>query len=270
MLPGAHPDIRGPRARVHRQDRHPVPQQPVRRGRLPRRDARDDDRVGDDPAPVGADPAVRRLPRLGPEPARAADRPAVELLDRRDRRDDRQHARVADRLRHRGVRRPAVPRALRQVPADPPARDRAGRSTSSPSHGAATVVHRPAAADRPDLHQLPGRCRPDAARPVHRLLDGGRLPVVDRCWSTPGPSSARTGSGHPPRPPAVRPAHRGRRRCSRSSCSSGGGSGCPGRPRGVSAGDAAGCDRDAPPVAATFRNSRYSSRSYTIFRPPAR
>ena len=32
----------------------------VRRRRLPRRDARDDDRVGDGPAPVRADPAVRR------------------------------------------------------------------------------------------------------------------------------------------------------------------------------------------------------------------
>ena len=41
-----------------------------------------------------------------------------------DRGDDRQHARLADRLRDRRLRRAAVPRALRQVPADPRARDR--------------------------------------------------------------------------------------------------------------------------------------------------
>ena len=47
----AHPDqSRGPRARLHRQRRHPVPEQPVRRRRLSRRPARDGDRIGDDPA----------------------------------------------------------------------------------------------------------------------------------------------------------------------------------------------------------------------------
>ena len=125
--PSARPTIavdRGPRARLHRRDRHPVPEQPVRRRRLPRRHGRDGDRVGDDPAAVRADPAVRRVPRVRPEPDRAAHRPAVELLDRGDLRDDRQHAGLAHRLRDRRVRRPAVPRALRQVPADPAARDR--------------------------------------------------------------------------------------------------------------------------------------------------
>ena len=45
-------------------------------------------------------------------------------------------------------------------------------------HGARDRVHRPAAADRPDVHQLPGRRRPDADRAVHRLLDGGRVHLV--------------------------------------------------------------------------------------------
>ena len=39
-------------------------------------------------------------------------------------------------------------------------------------------VHRPAAADRPDVHQLPGRRGADADPDVHRLLDRGRVPLV--------------------------------------------------------------------------------------------
>ena len=216
---------RGPRARLHRQDRHPVPEQPVRRRRLRRRDARDGDRIGDDPAALGADPAVRRLPGVGPEPDRAADRPALELLDRGHRGDHREHARLAHRLRHRRVRRPAVPRALRQVPAHPPARDRAGRLVLRAARRR-DRVHRPAAADRPDVHQLPGRRRPDAdldrsssSRPPAR--SSGRA-----CWSTRARSSARTGRTSGTRSSRSTWPSRSSS-CWRSCCSSGGGSGCP-------------------------------------------
>ena len=44
--------------------------------------AGDGHRIGDGPAALRADPAVRRLPRVRPEPDRAADRAALELLDR--------------------------------------------------------------------------------------------------------------------------------------------------------------------------------------------
>ena len=127
------------------------------------------------------------------EPDRADHRPALELLDRGRRRDDRQHARLARRLRDRRVGRPAVPRALRQVPAHPAARDRARR-----------LVLRSATARRPCSSA--GCCRSSgrssASRPasrgcrsrhVHRLLDR-RAPSSGRsCSSMRAPSSARTG-----------------------------------------------------------------------------
>ena len=171
---------------------------------------RDGDRVGDDPAALGADPAVRRLPRLRPD-ARSSRSPArpwnfwiVVIVG-----DDRQHARVARRLRHRGVRRPAVPRALRQVPADPAARDRAGR----PVLRSSTARRRCSSA---------GCCRSSgrssASRPawpgcrsaVHRLLDGRRVPLVDAARLRRHGARRELGR-HPPRAPAVRPGDRGRR-----------------------------------------------------------
>ena len=47
-------------------------------------------------------------------------------------------------------------------------------------YGAGDRVPQPAPARRPDVHQLPGRRGPDAARAVHRLLDRRGLPLVDR------------------------------------------------------------------------------------------
>ena len=50
-----------PHRRLHRRDRPALPAVAVRRGRLRRRDDRDGDRVRDDPAAVGADPAAGRV-----------------------------------------------------------------------------------------------------------------------------------------------------------------------------------------------------------------
>ena len=91
-------------------------------------------------------------------------------------------------------------------------------------------VLRPAPADRPDVHQLPGRRRPDAARHVHRLLDGRRVPVVDAARLRRHACSARTGSRSATRS-SRSTCDRGRRRRRGRAASSGGGSGCPGRPR---------------------------------------
>ena len=93
--------------------------------------------------------------------------------------DDRQHARARSiAYGHRRIGRPAVPRALRPVPAHPPARDRLGRPFFA-KHGAATVffgrllpivrtfIWFPAGVARMNLGQfilystagaLPGRC----------------------------------------------------------------------------------------------------------------
>ena len=75
----------------------------------------------------------------------------------------RQHDRLADRLRDRGVGRPAVPRALWPVPADPAARDRARRAVLRAIRRRDGVLQ-PPPADRSDVHLVPGGRRPDAAR----------------------------------------------------------------------------------------------------------
>ena len=116
-----------------------------------------------------------------------------------------------DRLRHRRVRRPAVPRALRQVPAHPAARDRAGRPVLRRARRGDRVL-RPAAADRPDVHQLPGRRRPDA--------DLGKFIVYSTAgaflWSMllvyAGTVLGANWVEIRARAPAVRPRDRGRRR----------------------------------------------------------
>ena len=70
-------------------------------------------------------------------------------------------------------------------------------------------LHRPAAADRPDVHQLPGRCRPHADRPFIVYSTAGAF-----LWSIAarlrGHRAWRELGGHPPRAPAVRPRDRGR------------------------------------------------------------
>ena len=109
-----------------------------------------------------------------------------------DRGDDREHARVADRVRDRRVRRPAVPRALRQVPADPAARDRAGRLRSSPgtaprpcsSAGCCRSSGR-SSASRPASPGCRSRRSSSSRRPAR---SSGRA-----CWSTRARSWARTG-----------------------------------------------------------------------------
>ena len=128
-----------------------------------------------------------------------------------DRGDHRQHARVARRLRHRRVRRPAVPRALRQVPADPPARDRAGRLVLRPARRG-DRLHRPAAADRPDLHQLPGRRGPDADRRPFIVYSTAGAFIWSCLLVYAGTVLGANWERDPPRAPAVRPGHRGRRR----------------------------------------------------------
>ena len=179
---------------LHRHDRHPVPQLPVRGRRLPRRDGRHGDRIGDGPAAVRADPPVRRVPGLRPEPDRAADAGAVVLLDRRGRGDDRQHDRARSSAYAIGAwgGRPFLERwgSYLLIRA---ARDRARRPVLRQVRLGHRVLQ-PPPADRPDVHQLPGGRRPDADRAVHRLFDGRRVPVVDRCSSGPAPSSAPTGS----------------------------------------------------------------------------
>ena len=117
---------------------------------------------------------------------------ALELLDRGHRGDDREHHRVAHRLRHRGLGRPAVPREVRQVHPHPAARHRAGRPVLR-EMGRPDGVLQPTAADRPDVHQLPGRGGPD--EPAASSSSTRRpAPSCGRCcWSTPGRCSARTG-----------------------------------------------------------------------------
>ena len=188
MLPGAHPQPRrGPRARLHRPDRHPVPEHPVRRRRLPRRDAGDGDRVGDGPAPVGADPAVRRLPGLGPEPAGTADRRpwnfwivvVVATIGNT--------LGLARGVRHRGVRRPAVPRALRASTCSS-VRTRSSSPTRS-SHGTARRPSSSAACCR-------SSGRSSASRPAWRACRSGGSSSTRRparscgrcCSSTPARS----------------------------------------------------------------------------------
>ena len=133
-------------ARLHRPDRHPVPDLAVRRGRLPRASllamAIESAMI---PLPSELILPFAGLPRLGPGEDRAADERSVELLDRGRRRDAREHARVAHRLRDRGVGRPAVPRAVRQVPPDPAARDRDRRAILRPLGRPDRVLQPPAA-----------------------------------------------------------------------------------------------------------------------------
>ena len=190
------------RAGIHRQDRHPVPQLALRSGRLPRRDGRDGHRIGHDPAAQRADPALRRVPGLGPQPARAHHGQALGLLDRGRRGDHRQHHRLARRVRHRRLGRAAVPGAMGQVHPHPAARDR-GRGPLLREVGQADGVHRTAAARRAHVHQLPGWRHPDAHRLVHRLFHRRRVPVEHR----PGLGRRAAGrqlGGHPPPAPAVR------------------------------------------------------------------
>ncbi len=215
---------RGLRARVHRRHRHPVPEQPVRRRRLHRRDGRHGHRVGDDPAAVRADPPVRRISRIGPFPARAAHRPALELLA--GGRSSRRSATRSDR----SSRMPSARTAAARSSSATESTCSSGRTRSRPPTGSSPgTVPRPSSSG--------GCCqsfeRSSASRPAwpgcgsrrsssirRRVLSSGR-----RCSSTRARSSARTGptSGT---------------RCSRSTlrwrsvswrrldCSSGGASGC--------------------------------------------
>ena len=135
---------------------------------------------------------VGRVHGLGSVADRAADRAALELLDRRDRGDHRQHAGVADRLRDRRLGRPPVPGALRQVHADPRARARGSGPLLRPVR-LGDRVHRPPAADRPDVHLVPGRRRPHEHRQVHPLLDARCAARGPCCSSGRASSWAPTG-----------------------------------------------------------------------------
>ena len=152
-------------------------------------------RIGDDPAALGADPAVRRLPGLGPD-ARSSRSP-----------DGAWNFWIVVVVATIGNTLGSLDRRTRS------GRTAAGRSSSATGryllirpheieladaffarHGVGDRVHRPAAADRPDLHQLPGRRRPDAAREVHRSTRRSAPSCGRSCSSTRAPSSARTGS----------------------------------------------------------------------------
>ena len=162
------------RARLRRPARHPVPDQPLRRGRLPRRGGGHDHRIGHGAPSQRADPAVRRVPGLRSEPDRAADPSAVGVLAGRRRGHPRQHARLTHRVRHRGLGRPPAARALRALPAHPDRGDRPGRRLLRPPrpvHG----LRRPPPAGGADVHQLPGRRHAHAARAVPRLFAAGAV-----------------------------------------------------------------------------------------------
>ena len=128
-----------------------------------------------------------------PTPIEPITGPAVELLDRRSSwRPSATRSGSLVAYAHRRLGRPAVPRALRALPADPAARDR-GRGRVLPQVRRGDRVLRPAAADRPDVHLVPGGRDPDADRQVHRVLDGRRAAVVDRPRLRRACSWARTG-----------------------------------------------------------------------------
>ena len=204
MLPGAAPIDEVLLARLHRRDRHPVPEQPVRQRRLHRRDAGHGDRVDDDPAAVElilpyAGFLVSDPTKIEPLTGQPWNFWLVAIF-----------ATIGNTLgsrgvRHRRVRRPAVPRALWQIRLIRPHEiELADRFFAQ--RGAATVfVGR----------LLPIVGRSSASRPA----SPGCLSTFI-IYSTAGAfiwsclvcrsCSARTGRGSAP--PAVRPGHRGRRR----------------------------------------------------------
>ena len=195
-----HPRALGRHARVHRQDRHPVPDVAVRCRRVRGRVPGDGDRVGDDPAAVRADPAVRRLPRVRPdgvEPitgARGTSGSSVIVATIGN------TVGLADRLRDRRVGRPAVPRALRQVPAHPPARDRARGAVLRGTARATAFFSRLLPIVRTFISFPAGVARMALGKFV-ALLDGRRVPLVDparlrraRCWAPAGRTSATRSS----------------------------------------------------------------------------
>ena len=129
-------------------------------------------------------------------------------------------------------------------------------------HGVGDGLHRPAAADRPDVHQLPRRRGPDAPRQVHRLFDRRRVHLVDAAGLRRARCSARTGRRSATR--SSRSTSRSRSASSRwSCCSSGGASGCRAS-RAARRPDAARLDgqpRRRSSGGRTLRKSRYISRS---------
>src|SRR5207245_3809130 len=100
------------------------------------------------------------------------------------------------------------------LPPHPPPRPRS-RRTVLRSVRIRDGVREPSPARRPDVHQLPGRRRTYAARPIRGVLHGRSLPVVDRPGLRRRPARRALG-GHPPPAPAGRPRDRHRRRRGRA------------------------------------------------------
>ena len=190
------------------------------------RDGRHGDRVGDGAAALGADPPVRRVPRLRPDPDRAAHRQPwsfwiVVIV-----------ATIGNTLgsldrvcigAYGG--RPFLERYGQYLLIRPHEIELADRFFAALRSG--DRVRRPAAADRPHVHQLPGRRGADAAR---RRSSCTRRPARSSGRSLLVYAGTVLGAHWVDIRHALQPfdlADRGRGRGRWSSCSSGGGWGCP-------------------------------------------
>ena len=215
-------------ARLHRPDRHPVPELALRAARLPRRDGGDGDRVGHDPAAVGADPALRRLPGVGPDPDRAAS------PTRRGTSGSWSSWRPSATPSARSSATTSAPRAAGRSSSATASTCSSGRTRSSSptTSSSATARRRPSSA---------GCCRScgrsSASRPASRGCRSGKFILYSTAgafiWSiAAGPGSAYSSAQQlgrrSARAPAVRPADRRHPGRAHWRCSSGGGSGMPG------------------------------------------